>query len=346
MRIVVLLFILMISGFVRIQAQSEDAWQPVIDVIEASELRDVVVGVGTENGIAFVHVKGAGGDLAPFITLPIASSSKWLTAATIMRLVEEGVMSLEDHPQAYLEWWTDDPADPRSQITLAQLLSFTSGFEGEPICIQRGSADPETCAQFIYANHFRYPPGTSFYYSSTHMHIAGLMAVQATGEGFNALFRRLIAEPVGMSANAQFDRPSLENPFLAGGARTSAYDYSLFLEALLRGDILAQSRAVMFQDWTAPPIEIVSAPVPVWHYALGAWRECWDASATWVAACDDRMLISSGGGLGWFPWIDLDNGYYGLIARRGTPFSGAVGPSIALAYALRPHIEAALATNR
>ena len=47
----------------------------------------------------------------------------------IMDLVEQGVMSLDDRPQDYLAWWTSDPADPRSEITLEQLLSFTSGFD-------------------------------------------------------------------------------------------------------------------------------------------------------------------------------------------------------------------------
>ena len=48
----------------------------------------------------------------------------------LMRLVEEGVLSLSDNPQDYLSFWTESSDDARSRITLAHLLSFTSGFEG------------------------------------------------------------------------------------------------------------------------------------------------------------------------------------------------------------------------
>lgn len=324
-------------GTLNVQAQATtDPWQPVIDLIEASELTDLAVGVGTADGIVFAYAKGTAGDALAFLPMPIASSSKWLTAATLLALVEEGVLSLEDHPQAYIDWWTQDPNDPRSQITLAQLLSFTSGFEGEPGCLQQPRADRDACARTIYDSHHRYAPDTVFFYSSTHMHIAGLMAENATGEPFNALFRRLVADPAGMSNQTQFNRPSTTNPYLAGGAVSTGYDYALFLQALLRRDLLPTTQEAMYTDRTPAPIRIGYSPVAnAWHYGLGTWRECWDESATWVAACDDLMLVSSGGALGWFPWIDLDNQYFGVIARRGLPLSGALAPSLELAYELR-----------
>jgi hypothetical protein len=44
-------------------------------------------------------------------------------------------MSYDDHPQKYIEWWTSDPKDERSWITLSQLLSFSSGLITENMCI-------------------------------------------------------------------------------------------------------------------------------------------------------------------------------------------------------------------
>lgn len=345
MRMIGVLLVVLLMGINSSMAQDRPgAWQPVVNTIEADTLDDLVVVVGTaDDGVVFTHAKGGLGALAPSIAMPIASSSKWFTSATILRLVDEGVMSLDDNPQDYIAWWASDPTDPRSQITLGQLLSFTSGFSGEPFCIQNGRVIPEDCARTIYNDHHTYSPNTTFYYSSTHMHVAGVMAVNATGESFNDLFRRLVADPLGMSNATRFDRPSATNPFLAGGARSSANDYALFLQGLLADDLLQPAtRDLMFQDWTSAPIEIASSPLAeYWHYGLGVWRECWNVSG-WVSACEERMLLSGGGGLGWFPWIDLDEGYYGVIARRGLPLSGAVGPSIELSYNLRPLIEVAL----
>lgn len=346
MQKIVSVVIVLLIFFVPQMTTAQDPWQAVRDQIEANELDDLVVGVGNAEEILFVHAKGGLGEAGAFVPLPIASASKWLTSATILRLVEDGVMSLDDNPQDYISWWTSDPSDSRSQVTLRQLLSFTSGFSGEPGCLLDANAEPEDCAQTMYNENFEFEPGTSFFYSSTHMHIAGVMAVNATGESFNALFRRLVADPLEMSPGTRFDRPSESNPFLAGGARATAADYALFLQALLSGDLLPELRDTMFTDWTQDPVEIVSsplAPIVEWHYGLGVWREC--LSAEWLPECDDRMMLSSGGGLGYFPWIDLDNGYWGIIARRGLPLTGAVGPSIILAEEIRPLIVDILASS-
>lgn len=115
-------------------------------------------------------------------------------------MIEEGVISLDDHPQQYLDWWTDDQADPRSQITLAQFLSFTSGFSGgtglvgdEVIpCVEDGEVTLDDCAQTIYAEYFTFELGRSFFYGPAHMHLAATMVVVATGEDWNRLLQRLI----------------------------------------------------------------------------------------------------------------------------------------------------------
>ncbi len=314
-----------------------DAWDAVRAEIDASRLREMTLIVGTADGVVFTYSRGA---FTPQTVVPIASSTKWLTAAVIMTLVEQGVLALDDHPQDYIDWWTADPADPRSQITLAQLLSFTSGFHEDPRCLLSGRSSIDDCARLIYANWHAYAPGTTYYYSSTHMEIAGLMAQNATGVPFGELFTTLLADPLDMP-NTAYLRPSASHPLLAGGAESSAEEYSRFLQALFTGVVLADSRPVMFQDWTAAPVQIAYAPLSdryPWHYGLGAWRECW--AATWTDACSEQMLVSSGGSFGWFPWIDLDHGYYALIARRG--LAGSVGESIALAGTLRPLILDAL----
>lgn len=313
--------------------------------IEASDVDDVYVIIGNQDGILFSYGKG---NVTADTRFPIASSSKWWTAATILQLVEEDTMSLDDKPQDYLDWWTDDSADERSQITLRQLLSFTSGFQGELGCILSGNIAAAECGQMVYDEYHQYTPGETFYYSSTHMHIAGLMAVEATGQPFNALFREKIADPLGMSATSQFERPDVDNPFLAGGGVSTASDYAIFTEAIYSGRILPTTRDDMLTDWTATPVTLAYSPVQgstEWHYGLGVWFEC-ATETTWLPECDQLDSVSSAGGLGWYPWIDFANNYYGVIARRGLPLSGALADTADLAFTIRPIVEETLRADQ
>jgi CubicO group peptidase (beta-lactamase class C family) len=59
-------------------------------------------------------------DSTPDTSYQSASTSKLVSAAIILSLVDRGVLSLEDHPQKYISWPTGGAA---SQITLRQLLA-------------------------------------------------------------------------------------------------------------------------------------------------------------------------------------------------------------------------------
>ncbi|NCY15982.1 MAG: class A beta-lactamase-related serine hydrolase, partial [Actinobacteria bacterium] len=63
------------------------------------------------------------GDYDPITVVPIASASKWLTSATMMTLVDEGRISLDDRVSMYLPEFTG----VSGTATIRQLLSHTSG---------------------------------------------------------------------------------------------------------------------------------------------------------------------------------------------------------------------------
>jgi len=292
-------------------------FQPVIDAIEASSDPNFAVIIGDSNGILFEYEKG---NYHLEDNVPIASSSKWFTGATIMRLVDKGVMKLSDNPQDYLSFWTGNPTDERSQVTLEQLLSFTSGFNADPIndgCVGDGSITMLECAQQIYEGGIDTAPGAGFYYGPHHMQVAAAMAEQATGLPYNDIFRREVANPLGFSPTTRFATPSSSNPRAAGGVISNAYDYALFLRAILDGSLIADPNAFL-EDRTRS-VEFLSRPAGTqgdWHYAFGAWLEC--DEPTFIQSCADARIYSSPGAFGWTPWLDLSNGYFGLIAREGT----------------------------
>jgi CubicO group peptidase (beta-lactamase class C family) len=280
----------------------------------------------------------------------IASATKWLAAMVIMDLVEQGLMSLDDRPQDYLAWWTTDAADPRSEITLEQLLSFTAGFNTGPedsSCVTDGSITLDDCARAFYDGGLAYPPGSTFYYGPAHLQVAGRMAEVAAQQSFANLALLQLTLRFNLQSTL-FLVPVGDNPRIGGGAVSSVEDYGVLLQAILGGSYLSGVLDEMERDRTGPPVVIGSRPPSIdnnnvdFRYALGHWREC--TQPTWDASCDNRHLSSSPGAFGWNPWIDFDNGYYGVIAMQEIQVDGGSPTEASLAFAitLRPLIEAAL----
>jgi CubicO group peptidase (beta-lactamase class C family) len=284
----------------------------------------------------------------------IASASKWLTAMVIMNLVEQGVMNLDDRPQDYTPWWTSDPADARSRITLEQLLSFTAGFDtdpGEDSCVTVALTTVNLCAQEFYDGGVAYEPGTTFYYGPAHMQVAARMAELAAGLSYTDLVDQGLSTTLGLTQTS-FRVPSATNPRASGGGRSSARDYSKVLQAILQGTFLSGVINEMEIDRTGPPVAIGNVPPALvendvdFRYSLGHWREC--TQSVWDASCDNLHISSSTGAFGWHPWIDYDNGYYGVLAVFETSINGGSPGSASVNFALevQPLIVSALADLR
>ena len=70
---------------------------------------------------------------------------KLVAAVFIMRLVERGYLDLNDRPQDWIATWPIASEDALYPITLAQLMSFTSGLTVEPPCRTDANSDLGTC---------------------------------------------------------------------------------------------------------------------------------------------------------------------------------------------------------
>ncbi|MBX9813537.1 MAG: beta-lactamase family protein [Sphingomonas sp.] len=309
--------------------------------IDRSPVANVYVAIGTRAGTLFRYRKG---NFASDAVTPIASASKFLAGVTIMRLVERGVMRLGDNPQRFLSYWTSDPADPRSRVTLQQLLSFTSGFNAEETdqgCIRDATTTIAACAQSYYARGLGSAPGTAFSYGPAHLQIAAAMAEAATGKPWAQLFREEVGAVAGLSAQTLFTLPSNTNPRVAGGGVSTVDDYARFLDALLANRLLSDiptyiaDRTAGLAVLNTPDVTIANGE---WHYALAAWRECDDRPFS--ARCASQRLVSSPGAFGWTPWIDYDRGYWGLIAMN-EGVNGSI-ESVRLEQELQPLINAYL----
>ncbi|MEM6415799.1 MAG: serine hydrolase [Pseudomonadota bacterium] len=335
------------ASAVDLQADSPPPWSDVTSAINGSSLNNVRVIIGNESGILFEYAKG---NLPPNNAYRIASASKMLIGVVLFRLVERGILSLDDNPQDYISWWTDDADDPRSKITLTHLLSSVSGFNSRPFsggCLLGRVPSIEECVQNIYEAGLQSTPGAEFHYGPSHFDVAVFIAESATNMSFAQLFQAEIIGPAGLSPNTAFGASTIRRN-RGVGAYSSPMEYAKVLEMLLRGDLVKNTQAFT-ENRTQSSLFVYKPGVNVpgvgdWRYALGVWREC-DLSF-FSNDCETDVVISSPGALGWTPWIDFKNGYYGLIAHEDrsrsllwTSLSGA----LQLEQQLQPLIEAEIA---
>lgn len=273
-----------------------------------------------------------------------ASTSKMVSAVIILRLVEKGYLSLADKPQRYITTWPIASTDPLFNMTLEQLLSFTSGLTAEPPCQNFGGSGFETCVNSIATTNAGngITPGQQFYYSSTHLQVAGLMAIKARGLAtWQDVFTEFKTQ-TGLFATAAYDLPSVTNPRLAGGMHWTGEEYMAFLKALKNGSLLnSTSMGQLLADHTAS-VTIAYSPALVgaggdWHYGFGLWHECQSPTFN----CTAGTRVSSPGAYGAYPFWDRSHGYFGIVARQGA--LGTFPNGVAIERSVRPDVEQWLA---
>lgn len=259
------------------------------------------------------------GDLAGDTVLPIASASKWLAVATILALVDEGVLDLDLPVARYVEEF--DRADKRT-LTLRQCLACTGGTPPRLPERMRGW-DMARFAEAAADAALREQPGSTFRYGGVGFQIAAVAAERATGKRWHDLFAERIAAPLGMR-HTRFgtllpvggDAGTTSLPWVAGGAVSTLDDYARFLQMLVNGGeyhdrrvLAADSVAAMFRDQVPEMVEVqaIGFDAERVRYGLGTWIEALPGGA---------VRVSDPGAFGFTPWIDLDLGVAGVFAVR------------------------------
>ncbi|UXI70227.1 serine hydrolase domain-containing protein [Tahibacter amnicola] len=148
------------------------------------------------------------------------SVSKVVTAATVLRLVDQGTLDLDKDVNTYLRRWhtPDAPEITRGkQPTLRMLMSHTSGLGQHGFKDYPPGAPLPTAVQTLDGLppaknppvRFEYEPGTRAQYSGGGTTVTQLVLEDATQKTFGALAQSLVFEPLGMR------RANFENPLSA-----------------------------------------------------------------------------------------------------------------------------------
>jgi len=310
-------------------AHAAPATQPPPALIEQLDKMIKNDGVPGITAIVFQHgqmlYRVDRGVIAPDAQLPVASASKWLAAALVMTVVDEGTLSLDAPIGKRLPEFTGAAGD----ITLRQLLSFTSG-QGSLKGLVDVRQDPRMSladsARKIARLPLQDPPGTVFKYGSPALQIAGALVEQAAGKSWAQLFDERIAHPLGMT-HTHWGNPlwpdvppsEIHNPNLQGGVTTTAAGYGKFLTMLAAHGIYAGQRILsaqsveMMETTQTRDLPMGFAPPggaeAKLQYALGNWCEVVEANGSCTVA-------SSPGALGTYPWLDRRNDLYGIFFMR------------------------------
>lgn len=281
--------------------------------------------------------------------VPVASASKIVSGTVLLRLVGQGLLTLDSTTGQVLGW-----SGARGTITLRHLLSFTSGLAPNAVC----AADPlitlAACVDKIRDNPAAVvaAPGNRFDYGNAHLQVAARMAEVVTGKPWNTIFDDQLRAPLGLPADVTYytapqQRIGTSNPLVAGGLVASSDEYAKLLAVSFhRGNYkgVIYAPAALFDQQAIEPypgVTIGNSPyvnlgLP-WRYGLTAWLEC----PTPATGC---TTISSAGAFGWMPWIDRVAGYYAVLAmyEGGPTANGATAFSVDLQQRLKPLIAAAL----
>jgi len=154
-----------------------------------------------------------------------ASISKPVAAMAALRLVEEGVLNLDEEVNLKLASWKipENEFTANTKVTLRHLLSHTGGLTVNGFPGYAASAEVPTLVQILDgvepANtdpiRVDTEPGTIWRYSGGGITVAQQLMIDVSGKPFPALMKETVLEPVGMSRST-YEQPLPEA--LAGNA--------------------------------------------------------------------------------------------------------------------------------
>ncbi|HSF16918.1 MAG TPA: serine hydrolase domain-containing protein [Vicinamibacteria bacterium] len=238
----------------------------------------------------------------------IGSVTKQFTAAAILKLAEQGLVSLDGRIENYV------PEFPVRdfEITIAQLLDHTSGIKGYtemPEFWEKSRLDltHEQMVALMASAPFEFEPGERYQYSNSAYYLAGLVIENVTEKTYAELLQETFFEPLGLfETHYLYDGPIIPNrakgyavenntvvnaeplsmllPYAAGSLGSSAHDLLVWQRALTSGRVVNDES---FERMTTPTTLNDGDET---DYGLGLG----------LSSLDGHRKISHGGGINGF----------------------------------------------
>src|SRR5687768_16567184 len=195
--------------------------------VSAERMPGAVMGIIVDGELAWVKVAGVRetekkSPVTPETVFRIASMTKSFTAMAILKLRDEGKLSLDDPVARYVPAMADLPYPTKDSpaITIRHLLTHSEGFpEDNPWGDRQLAQTDETVRAWMRAGiPFSTPPGTAFEYSNYGFGILGQIVTRASGKDYAVYVRDNILRPLGMNSST-FDISAVPHEHIALGYR-------------------------------------------------------------------------------------------------------------------------------
>ncbi|GEM_PF-261648 len=291
------------GGKITLDEELEEQLQNALDGTRAAEIPGAAVAIVSPFGSWFaasgVSRLEDNTPLEPNDRFEIGSITKTFVATTVLQLVEEGKLSLQDTLTTLLPESITADIPNSEKITLKQLLQHTSGIaDYVDVLFTQAAIDatvflqewePEELVDLTDGVEPFFEPGESWRYSSTNFILAGLIIEAVTGNNIAAEIRTRILEPLNLEntffakeeeipggyisgywdfdGNGSLDNISVANiswTWAAGAMVSNTQDLDTFARSLFKGDLLEPQTLEQMLD-TIPTTD----PVNYSSYGLG-----------------------------------------------------------------------------
>jgi CubicO group peptidase (beta-lactamase class C family) len=184
--------------------QSDQAEASISAIMQETPVAGLSVAVVKGNRVIYAHSFGYM-DLENRIPLTndnifrIASISKSFSATSIMQLVENGKLSLDDDVGDLLGFPVRNPKFPGTIITLRMLLSHRSSINDNQGYFSLDAIDPSMNADGSKCYN-DYEPGKGYQYCNLNYNLTGTIIEKISGERFDQYVKKHITDPLGLKA--------------------------------------------------------------------------------------------------------------------------------------------------
>jgi CubicO group peptidase (beta-lactamase class C family) len=239
----------------------------------------------------------------------IGSTTKEFTAAVIIKLAEQGKLSLEDKLSKYFPDYKRG-----NEITIKHLLTHTSGIYEilrDHAAFNEGAVprSMEKTLSYFMDKPLDFDPGTQYSYCNSGYILLGLIIEKVTGKPYQAVVRDFILKPLKME-HTGFDFAGLKSSDKAMG-------YTKYTQKIKEESVPWDSTAT----FSAGSLYSTVGDLYLWHKGLSAYKVYNKASleaattpylegyglGCWIDTFYQKKIVSHGGNILGF------TGYFGRI---------------------------------
>ncbi len=298
--------------------------QPITAQVDTASVEDVLnskkaalggkVALSVWKNGKVIYSKEMGEDFKVNTRVPVTYASKWFATATIMAVIDQGKLSLDDRVAEYIPAFAKYA---KGYITIRDCLFNTTGLEAEADKVQKFFQRKkfqnleEEVNYYASKKEIQSNPGTDFYYGNIGINIAARVAEIVSKKGFDRLAQEKVFRPLQMRNSTYTSDDNTINP--STGATSSAADYIKFLGMILNKGIY-NGKQILSEDVIKLMHTAINAELPIKYLprqaegltpGLGVWLE--------PGSNNQPVAVYNPGIYGSFPYIELQRNYAAVI---------------------------------